>query len=246
MRVIIIDDEPNAREKLAYLIALFCPGLRIEAVCKNASEGIEAIRKFNPDLIFLDVEMPLMNGFDMLRALGEVNFEVIFTTANDQYAIKAIKYSALDYLLKPIDGEQLTGAVEKAIRKCGNSSRIQTLIENTKYPENNFKHLAIPTMEGFLFIKPDEVIRMEADGRYTMIYLENKEKILASKNLGEFEEIVSENQFLRIHHSHIVNLSHIRKYLRGDGGKVVMSDASVIDVSRRKKEEVLEKLLSGK
>ncbi len=246
MKVIIIDDEPNAREKLTYLIALFCPELQIEAVCKNAMEGIEAIKRVDPELVFLDIDMPMMNGFDMLRALGKVNFEVIFTTAYDQYAIKAIKYSALDYLLKPIDGEQLTDAMEKVNQKRSTLPRIQSLIENTKYPENSFKQLTIPTMEGFLFVKPDEIIRMEADGRYTMIFLENKEKILASKNLGEFEEIISEAHFLRIHHSHIVNLSHIRKYIRGDGGKVVMSDQSVIDVSRRKKDEVLEKLLSGK
>lgn len=247
MRTIIIDDEPNAREKLAFLVKRFCPQIEIVAVCKNAEEGIVMIESLKPELIFLDVEMPLMSGFDMLNALQEIKFEVIFTTAYDQYAIKAIKHSALDYLLKPIDAEQLQVAVEKALQKKSasnvSSPHLHALMENIRHAETDFTHLAIPTIDGFVFVQPQNIIRMESDGRYTTLFLNNSEKIVASRNIGEFEEMLPESVFLRIHHSHLINISHVKRYIKSEGGQILMSDNAILEISRRKKEEVLLRLI---
>ncbi|MFN0202174.1 MAG: LytR/AlgR family response regulator transcription factor [Bacteroidia bacterium] len=250
MKAIIIDDEPNAREKLDFLLKKCCPSVDVTAVCKNAEEGLAAIAKDAPDIVFLDIEMPLMSGFDMLKTLGNtLPFEVIFTTAYDQYAIKAIKYSALDYLLKPFDVEQLMEAVKKAAQKRESGKlqpHYQNLVENITQSESEFFKLAIPTLEGFLFVKPERIIRLESQGRYTSLFLEGNEKIVASRNLGEFEELLSDKYFVRIHHSHIINLTFIKKYLRSEGGQVVMMDNTVIDISRRKKDQILQRILPMK
>ncbi|RYY63634.1 MAG: response regulator transcription factor, partial [Chitinophagaceae bacterium] len=187
-----------------------------------------------------DIQMPKMNGFDMLQKIGSINFEVIFTTAFDQYAINAIRISALDYLLKPIDDEDLGIAIAKCKERMLNkkpSHQFENLFNNLSNKNPLDKTLALSASDGISFIKMSDILRVEANGRYAKFYLLSKETILVSKTLGDFEEILSANQFFRIHDSSIINLNHVRKYIRGDGGTVVLSDNTELDVARRRKEE---------
>lgn len=242
LRTLIIDDEPAAREKLQMLVEKYCNDkIEIIAVCKSPEEGIEVINEHNPDLIFLDVEMPSMTGFDMLRKLGKINFEIIFTTAHDHYAIKAIKFSALDYLLKPIDLEQLQEAVMRAIEKKGINhadKRYENFIGNLETKEK-LSTLSVPTGDGYLMLKISDIVWCAAANYYTVFHLQNKTEIVATKTLKDFEELLSDSGFIRIHHSHMINIAHMKRYIKGEGGQVEMSNGKTLDVSRRKKEELL-------
>ena len=242
LRTLIIDDEPAALEKLQMLVEKYCGDkIEIMAICKSPEEGMEATAKFNPDLVFLDVEMPSMTGFDMLRKLGKINFDVIFTTAHDHYAIKAIKFSALDYLLKPIDLDQLQEAVTRAIEKRGTASadkRYENFIGNLE-PKEKLSTLSVPTGDGFLMLKVSDIIWCAAANYYTIFHLQNKAEIIATKTLKDFEELLDDSGFIRIHHSHMINIAHMKRYIKGEGGQVEMSNGETLDVSRRKKEELL-------
>lgn len=246
LRALIIDDEPAAREKLQLLLEKYCAGrIRVEALCKSAEEGLESISKYRPDLVFLDVEMPSMTGFDMLKKINPIQFEVIFTTAHNHYAIKAIKFSALDYLLKPIDLEQLQEAVNRAVEKRGQVNapeQYHHFVENIRNPNQKLDNLSIPTAKGMVFVKTEDIIRCESASNYTIFYLTNKDQVVATRTLKEFEELLDESGFVRIHHSHLINKHHLREYIKGAGGQVVMADGKTLDVSRRKKDEVMEKL----
>ena len=190
--------------------------------------------------------MPKGNGFDLLEKFDQVNFEVIFTTAYGHYAIKAIKFSALDYLLKPIDIDELNIAVRKVEDQINSTKdeqeneSIKTLIENLN--NTSMKKIAIPDLEGITFVDIDDIIRCEADRNYTCIHLKNGRKLLSSKVLKEYEKLFADYQFIRLHNSHIINLSHVKRYIKGEGGTVIMSDESSVDVSRRRKSEFLERL----
>jgi two-component system, LytTR family, response regulator len=248
LSTIIIDDEPAAREKLQLLIEKYCADkITLKAVCKSPEEGIAAIAKHNPDLIFLDVEMPSMTGFDMLRKIARVNFEVIFTTAHDHYAIKAIKFSALDYLLKPIDLEQLLDAINKAVEKKGMmhaGKRVENFIGNMEAKEK-LSSLSVPTANGFMMMKVEDIVWCGAVNYYTVIHLKDKSELIATRTLKEFEELLTESGFIRIHHSHMINVAHLKRYIKGSGGQVEMSDGKTLDVSRRKKDELLERIGNG-
>ena len=185
--------------------------------------------------------MPVMNGFEMLNNLPDKNFHIIFTTAYDQYAIKAIKYAAFDYLLKPIDIEELKTAVSKFDTKIAlqTKNQVELLQQNIRQPKNHLHKLAIPTLEGLFFYDINQVIHLEANSNYTHIHFLNKTKILASKTLKEFEELLPEDIFFRPHHSHIINLQYIKRYIKGDGGQIELQNGIFVDVSRRKKEEFL-------
>lgn len=245
IKAVIIDDEPAAREKLQLLIEKYCSEkIKLAAICKSPEEGIQAIAENNPDLVFLDVEMPSMTGFDMLRKIGKMSFDVIFTTAHDHYAIKAIKFSALDYLLKPIDLEQLLDAIDKAIEKKGMShagKRVENFIGNLDAKEK-LSSLSIPTANGFMMIKLEDIVWCSAVNYYTVIHLKDKNELVATRTLKEFEELLTDSGFIRIHHSHMINLSHMKSYIKGSGGQVIMSDGKTLDVSRRKKDELLERI----
>ena len=245
LKAVIIDDEPNAREKMQLMLDRYCKDVQVMARAKDAEEGIAAINEHRPDLIFLDIEMPVLTGFDMLKQIPEINFEIIFTTAHDHYAIKAIKFSALDYLLKPIDLDQLQEAVKKvAERKTEKSSlaQYQTLKDNLQKQHTAMDQLAVPAHTGMIFIKVPDIIYCEADSNYTKIFLGDKQKIVSSRTLKEYEELLEDSGFIRIHHSYLVNKIHVRQYLKGEGGQIVMNNGIALDVSRRKKEQVLEKL----
>ncbi len=244
-KAIIIDDETGARESLANILEKFFPAVDVLAKADSAKKGLEAIRFYKPDLIFLDVEMPKGNAFDMLSHLEKIDFDVIFITAFDHYAIRAIKFSALDYLLKPIDIDDLREAIKRHEKKRTEKNSIHenlnVLLNNLK-KENSDRKVAIADMEGLTFIQLSDIVRCESDGNYTLIFMEGGKKMLSSKSLTEYDELLSEDNFFRVHRSHLINLSHIKKYYRGDGGYVLMSDNSQIEISRRKKNEFMEKV----
>lgn len=245
IKAIIIDDETNCIEMLDWLIKTYCPGIEIMAQCSSAEEGIKAIKKHSPDVIFLDIEMPKMNGFDLLQQLTPVNFEVIFTTAYDKFAIKAFKFSAMDYLLKPIDADDLKNAVirlETKLQSAKPDAGIEALLNNIKSIHQPLNKIAIPTQEGLVFTIIKDIIRCESDSNYTTFFLSGDKQIVSSKSMKEYEELLEEYNFFRVHNSHLINLNHLEKYVKGDGGYVVMSDKCTVPVSRSRKEDFINHL----
>ena len=242
IKAILVDDELHCLKTLTMLLGELCPQVHIAARCSSAKEGLDAIKKINPDLIFLDIEMPVMNGFQMLEQLSELPFAVIFTTSYDQYALKAIRFSALDYLLKPVIRKELVDAVEKVQSRKGFpfSAQFEMLLEKIQNKEAGFLKIAIPTHEGFEMIPTSQIISCEADDNYTYFNIKNGKRITASRTLKEVEEqLESFSTFLRVHHSYIVNLNEVTKYIRGEGGYLIMSDNSTVNVSRSRKEALL-------
>ena len=242
IKAAIIDDEIHCQETLSLLLKEYCPQVQVLQQCRSAKEGLEVINKLNPDLVFLDIEMPEMNGFEMLEQLNEISFAVIFTTSYDQYAIKAIRFSALDYLLKPIEPNELIRAITKVQenRHLPGAEQFQMLLKQIQGNTAGFTKVAVPTAEGFELIPSDQVLYCEANDNYTHFYLKNKTKIIACRTLKEIEEQLKDfNFFVRVHHSYMVNLNEVTKYVRGEGGYLVMSNNSTISVSRTRKDSLL-------
>lgn len=241
LTAILVDDEENNLSSLREKILRHCPQIEIIAACDTAEKGIKAIDGMQPDLVFLDIEMPVMNGFLMLQQLRYKTFELIFTTAYDHYAIKAIRYSALDYLVKPIEIDELKSAVgrveEKRKEKSGN--QLELLLENLKDKRPSYQRLAIPTVEGLQFIKVSDIVYLEAQVNYTHIFLTNKTKFVVCRTLKEFEDMLPPDTFLRIHHSHIINKNFAEKYIRGEGGQVVLTSGVILDIAKRRKAEFM-------
>lgn len=249
---LIVDDEHKNRETLVKLIDQFCYGIKVIGQAENVQQAKDFIDANKPQIVFLDIEMPGGNGFTLLEKFDKPNFQLIFTTAHADYAIKAIKFAALDYLLKPINVNELKIAVEKAIDSIQNTTnqsidqRFDVLKDNQKNEGFDFKKIALPSLEGIEFYEISEILRCEADRAYCNFYLTNGQKITVSKSLREFEELLSECNFFRVHKSNMVNLGHIKKYIKGKGGYVVLSDDSHVDVSVRKKELLMEVLANYK
>jgi len=242
IKAILIDDEMHCLKTLSILLKEYCPDVQVSAQCENGEAGIEAIKKFKPDLVFLDIEMPLMNGFELLEHFEQIPFSVIFTTGYDQYAIKAIRFSALDYLLKPIDPKELITAVHKVQvqKNPAFAEQIRLLMDQVKHKETGITKIAVPTSEGFELIPADQLIRCEAHSNYTHLFLKNKTRIIACRTLKEMEEQLHHfTYFLRVHHSYVVNLNEVTKYIRGEGGYLIMSDGSTVNVSHSRKEALL-------
>ncbi|AHM62476.1 LytTR family two component transcriptional regulator [Flammeovirgaceae bacterium 311] len=243
IRAILIDDEKHCRETLSIQLERYCPEVQLLAQCSSAAEGLKAIREQKPALVFLDVEMPLMNGFDMLQQLPEISFEIIFTTGYDAYAIKAIRFSALDYLLKPIDKDELQKAVAKARHQQDQSTiltqQLSVLMEKLANKQGILQKIALPTQTGFELVPLESILKCESDSNYTHIYLKGGRKILVSRTLKEIEELLEGHPFLRVHHSYIANLNEIVRYVRGEGGYLIMSDDSSVMVSRSRKDSLL-------
>jgi len=242
LKAIIIDDEERSRQSLKQKISLHCTDVEVIAECENGEQGIQMIEEEKPDIVFLDVEMPRMNGFTMLQQLGNRNFELIFTTAYDHYAIRAIKFSALDYLVKPVEIQELQQAIEiiKQKRKQNtNNERLETLLHNLMQEKNQSGRIAIPSIEGLQFVEISDIIYLEADSNYTVVYIKPSQKITVSKTLKDFEELLPNTVFIRIHHSWIINKNHIQKYLKVEGGQVVMINGKTLNVTRRKKDEFM-------
>ena len=242
IKAILVDDEIHGLETLGIHLADYCPNVQVMEKCNSAKKALDAIHRLNPDLVFLDIEMPVMNGFELLEQFEEIPFAVIFTTSYDQYAIKAIRFSALDYLLKPVDPKELIAAVNKVDKQKNppSNEQLKMLMDQLQHKDGRISKIAIPTTEGFELIPADEVVRCEADDNYTHIFLKNKTKIIASRTLKEVEEQLREfPSFIRVHHSYIVNLNEVVRYVRGEGGYVVMTDGSTVNVSRSSKESLL-------
>lgn len=241
MRAIIIDDEKKGRIALRQKILDYCKEIEIIGEAEDGKMGYELINSKKPEIVFLDIEMPIMNGFEMLQQLKECNFHLIFTTAYDHYAIKAIKYSAFDYLLKPIDIEELKHTVQKLIHvnRRELKEQIDILTSNFNNEKPGLNKLAIPTMDGLFFYNISDLIYLEAQSNYTNLHFKDQKSILASKTMKEFEEILPSAMFFRPHHSFIINLHYVEKYIKGDGGQICLTNGAVVDVSRRHKEEFL-------
>jgi two-component system LytT family response regulator len=242
IKAIIIDDEVHCHETLCLQLKEFCPEVQLIDQCRSAKKGLEAIEKMKPDLVFLDIEMPAMNGFEMLEQFTEISFAIIFTTSYDQYAIKAIRFSALDYLLKPIDPNELISAVKKVQeqRHLPMAEQFQMLLKQVQGKGNHFNKIAVPTSEGFELIPADQVIHCEASDNYTHFFLKNKIKIIACRTLKEMEEQLKDFPFfVRVHHSYLINLNEVIKYVRGEGGYLLMSDGTSVNVSRSRKEALM-------
>jgi two-component system, LytTR family, response regulator len=239
MKCIIIDDEKHCIKTLTNLIETNFSEVKILASCFDSTKAFDLIMQHKPDFIFLDIEMPFLNGFDLLAKFDRLDFDVIFTTAYDSYAIKAIKYSALDYLLKPISKEDLAAAIEKLKNKRNTISKAQlkmaTAVHNKQLPET----IALPATDGLIFASVNDIVYCVADGSYTRIYMLDKSEIILSKTLGDVEELLCEYHFFRIHHSSLINLKQVRKYIRGEGGEVVMSNGKSLLVARTRKVDFL-------
>jgi len=242
LRSIIIDDEFHCLESLSLLLNEYCPEVDLLDQCSSAKKGIEAIEKWKPDLVFLDIEMPVMNGFELLEQLSSVSFAIIFTTSYDQYAIKAFRFSALDYLLKPIDQDELVAAVKKVgeQRHLPVAEQFQVLLKQIQGKNNGFLKLAVPTADGFELIPAEQIVYCEANDNYTHFFLKNKSKIIACRILKDIEAQLQDFPFfVRVHNSYLVNLNEVARYVRGDGGHLIMSNGTMINVSRSRKEALL-------
>ena len=244
IRSIIIDDERHCITALLNDLQKNCPSVEVIETCSSAKEGIMAIKKNNPDLIFLDVEMPWMNGFEMLEVLGEINLPVIFTTAHDEFAAKAFRISAVDYLLKPIDANDLKAAVQKAeitIKDGGDLRHINNLLKNIRTASANQK-IALPQRDGYEFVEVSSIMYCHADGAYTKVFLTDKKPVLISRTLGDVEELLPAEIFQRIHHSTLININCVLQFLRTDGGVIVLKNGEKLSVSKAKKEMLLARL----
>ena len=243
IKAIIIDDEKTSRETLKGLLKRYCKNVEITAEADGYMSGVETIKIHKPDVIFLDIQMPDGSGFKLLDEIGNIDFEVIFSTAYDQFAIKAIKYSALDYLLKPINPEDLITSIEKLEQRMlrgKDDTSIKFLLDKIKNPETDIKKIVLSTMEGMHVVDINNIIRCESDDYYTKFFLKDKKMIMVSKTLKENEELLSEHNFIRPHKSHLINLKYVKSFLRPDGGCILMTDGSNVPVSRRKREEIID------
>jgi two-component system LytT family response regulator len=246
IKAIIIDDETKGRNALKQKLTDYCEDISIVGEAAGGEEGIKLIEAHHPDIVFLDIEMPYMNGFEMLKHLQNMNFQLVFTTAYDQYAIKAIKFAAFDYLLKPVDIEELKTTIArlKDAMPVNNTAKKLEALEQNLQPLTAFNKIAIPTLEGLLFFNIADIINLEAQSNYTVIYFRDHPKLTASRTLEEFEDLLPANMFFRTHHSHLVNLNYIKKYIKGDGGMVELENGRIAGISRSKKVEFLQ-VISG-
>ncbi len=246
IKSILIDDEPHNLENLNRLLEKNCSNIEVIAQSTSAEEGIELIKKLQPDLVFLDIEMPHKNGFQMLEAISNINFQVIFVTAYDKYVLKAIKSCALDYLMKPVVISELKEAVSrvsKIVFEKYENQKLKVLIDNLKNI-NQPKKIALPTAEELFFVSIDDIIRCKGENNYTLFFLTNGTKILVSKTLKEWDDLLSSYQFIRTHQSHLINSIHVNSFVKKDGGYILMKDGSTVSVSRYRKEETINKLAS--
>ena len=236
-KAVIVEDDPLSAEALKDVLKSGFPEIELTATYSNVSDAIHGLRSSPPDLVFLDMELEDGKGFDVLRELGEISFEVIITTIHQTYMLEAIKHSALDYIIKPVGREELAEAFNRFEKKKPQKSKVKEL------PDSVYsKKLVLPNQEGLILVEISDILRLESDGPYTTLHLKGGRKQVSSKNLGFYESALAEHPFFRIHHSHLVNLSHVVNYVRGEGGHVVLTDQSIAPVSRRKKDDFLSAL----
>ena len=241
MRAIIIDDEEHAQRALKKLLSWVAQEVQIVASCSSAKEGLLAILEHQPDLIFLDIEMPRMNGFDMLSKIKDRTFHVVFVTAYDEYAVKAFNANAIDYVLKPIVEERLLEALAKVKKFMASNTKerkLEQIISELNHSPNAFSKISLPTAEGLEFLETSEIIRLESSGNYTEIHTTDGNKMLISKTMKDIADKLPSELFIRPHNSHIINIQFIKRYIRGNGGQIVLMDNSNIPVSRSNKDMI--------
>lgn len=240
---IIVDDIDNSRVTLAHDLKEYCPQIQVIGEANSVENAIREINDKQPEVVFLDIQLGDGTGFDILEKLGEFNFQVIFTTALDSYGIKAIKFSALDYLLKPIDPDELIGAVnklDKDKKKGDVKESINLLLENLRDIKPETKRIALNSIDKVHMVHIKDIIRCESQGAYTIFYLMNKEQIVVTKNLKEYEQLLDEHSFIRVHHSHLINFTYLKEYVKKDGGYAIMTDNTQVPVSFRKRNKLLD------
>lgn len=246
IKTILIDDEQASLKSLQWELEPHREEIEILEACDTPVAGLKAIRTHRPDLVFLDIEMPGMNGFELLRNLkGELDFAVVFTTAYDEFAIQAIRVNALDYLLKPIDPDELKQALGKVKTRLGEAKMppdLQRLLESVSRTSNKVGHLVLPTQDGMEFVNPDRITHCQSDGNYTRIFQSGEAPIFISRTLKEVEEMLSGRMFFRVHHSYLVNLQFVKKYLRSRSGTLILQDGTEVPVARRRKDELIQAL----
>lgn len=248
IKAVIVEDEKNSQELLKELITEYCDGVEVVAIAGNVADGLAALKEHSPQLLFLDIELPDGDGFQVLEKVEKLDFDVIFTTAYDQYAMKAFKFAATDYLLKPVDIDELQAATDRVVAKQNSSEetdqseKIEALIKNIRNIQQPFKRIVLPTSNGFTVVNPEDILRCESDRNYTFIFLMDKRKILVSRTIKEYDEMLRDYNFFRIHQSHLINLKYLKNYTRGRGGYVELTDGTTLDVSARRKSEFLKRM----
>jgi two-component system LytT family response regulator len=244
-KAVIIDDEPKGRNILQQLLLQHAPQIKVLGVAANADEGLQLIDMHRPDVVFLDVEMPGKSGFDLLREVKHIDFKIVFVSAHNHYSLKAIKFNAFDYLLKPVDLDELKQTINK-LESSAATPGIK-IMEHLLHSASTGKgpgKIAIASIDSIELIEQDQILYFEAKGSATAVWLTGNKRIIASKTLKEFEELLGENFFFRIHHSYLISLKHVTKYIKGEGGSVVMNNGIELEVSRRKKSDFMEILSS--
>lgn len=243
IKAIIVDDEKGSLESLAFEIKEYCPEVEIVALCQDPQEGVKKIRLLKPDLVFLDIEMPGMNGFELLQQFSEIPFNVIFVTAYDQFAIRAFDFNAVDYVLKPVRKPKLISAVQKVVDRHQSkfdTTGLDALIQNIRVQSHGgLENIALPTHDGFTMVHINDITYLNAESNYTWVHLVQQKKYLVTKTLKDLEDMLHFPQYFRSHKSHLVNLNHVDRYVRGQGGYLVMKDHTQIPVARAQKMELL-------
>jgi len=249
IKAIIVDDEQHCIDALQTMLQKKCPEVTVLGGVNSVKEARELILEMQPDLVFLDVEMPHQNGFELLKLFDKITFDVIFTTAYEQYALKAIKFNALDYLLKPFSVKELQDAVQKCITHRSNqleapgASPLEVFLQNMKTLHQTHKKIALPTINGLVFMPVQNIVRCESTGNYTRIFFTDKKNLMVSRPLKEFEELLTDVDFFRVHNSHLINLQQMQSYIQGEGGFALMSDGTQVEISRRRKADFLKKAM---
>lgn len=241
MNAILVDDEKNNSEILREILKRYCPQVDVVTVCTDITSAAQQIETLKPDLVFLDIQMPNGSGFDLLDRIQQKNMEVIFVTAYDNFLLKAIRYSALDYILKPVNITELVNAVNRAEKRIADRSindQLQLLLSNMQRPTQTQK-IAIPVKDEYIFVTVSDIVRLEANGAYTEIFTNDNKSFLTSKNMKEYEDLLPDTMFCRVHHAHIINMNFVRSYHKGRGGYIQMTNGITIEVSVRKKDEFL-------
>ena len=245
LRAFIVDDEARCREALKHLLSKYCPDVSVDTECESVRAALEVLRESTPDILFLDVVLQDGTGFDVLQRADCENISIIFTTAHDEHALKAIKFSALDYLMKPVDADELVAAVGKA-RHAGATREVRTkqlnLLRQNLGEGPEAERIALPTLDGFTFVELASIVFCEAQSNYTRFKFRDGESVIVCRTLKDYENLLEEHGFFRIHRSHMINLRHLERYVRGKGGYVVMSSGAELEVSPRCKEALLEKV----
>ncbi|MBL0181345.1 MAG: response regulator transcription factor [Chitinophagaceae bacterium] len=246
IRTILVDDEPRGLTSLQKLLQMNCEEVEVISCCESAVEANEKIAQLHPQLVFLDIAMPETNGLELLRSLPAINFEIIFVTAHNNFMTQAFHFSAVDYLLKPVDDELLSAAVKRAgkrSKKKNGGQHLETFLHNIKHGRGSQKmKLCIPSLKGFQVVEIQEIIYCEASSNYTNFHFTNRPVICASKPIHEYEELLQDCNFIRTHKSFLVNLEHIKEYIRGEGGTVILSNNHEVEVSRRKKDMLMTRM----